>query len=83
MRWNQREDYHEPVSSCLLVCPSACAAPPRLPSVAPFGLVLCAFAVVDVGGVRVGYLRAVLVVAEGSFEAALEALDAEDPIMID
>jgi len=70
-------------SSCLLTCSSACDAPPRLPSGAAFGLVVCAFAIVDVGGVRVGYLRAELVAAEGSFEAAFEALDAEEPITID
>lgn len=40
----------------------------------------CLVAVVEVGGVRVGYLRAVLVAAAGSFEAAFVALDAEDPI---
>jgi len=83
LRWDQKEDYHEPASSCLLTCSSACDAPPRLPSGAAFGLVVCAFAIVDVGGVRVGYLRAELVAAEGSFEAAFEALDAEEPITID
>lgn len=39
--------------------------------------------VVEVGGVRVGYLRAVFVPAAGNFDAAFEALDAKEPIAID
>lgn len=38
---------------------------------------------VDVGdGVRVGYLRAVFVAAAGSLDAAFDAFDAEEPIVV-
>ncbi len=65
-----------------LVCTSGCTVGPKLPS--GLGRLGCAFVVaVGLGGVRVGYFRAVFVAAAGSFDAAFEALDAEEPISVD